>query len=476
YDLDFFGPHSLFHNLNRAGTFAGKKKLAENLLFLNTSNEIKARQRAIEELAKKTEWRQHFLAIARLSKDSKESCEQLIAWAEKKETKVSKFLMVLAFVLPALMALSFILSLVLNNGYLSGIASDLFLINVFILFTQFKKIKAEVGKAERIDEIVKQYSKIIKHIENENFESEKLSDLKKDLVQDEIPASKHIKKLSDLFSGLGNIQNGIGAVLLNGLYLFHLHNLNSLYNWKIKHAQKIKNWMNVFAEFEALNSLANFSYNNPAFVFPQLNDKHAIEIKNCGHPLIAADKRVCNDCEFTNNRFIILTGSNMSGKSTFLRTLGINMILTGTGSVVCATEANIHPLNVLVSMRLADSLTESESYFFAEVKRLKEIMDRLSQQVCFVILDEILRGTNSDDKRSGTIEVVKKIIEKGAIGAIATHDLEVCKTTDEYPTILSNKCFEVEIINDELVFDYKLRNGICQNKSATFLMKKMGII
>jgi len=166
----------------------------------------------------------------------------------------------------------------------------------------------------------------------------------------------------------------------------------------------------------------------------------------------------------------------MSGKSTFLRTLGVNMILAGSGAPVCASAASIHPLRVIVSMRLSDSLTDSESYFFAEVKRLKFLMDTLDNQQCFVLLDEILRGTNSDDKRNGTIEVIKKIISKNGIGIVATHDLEVCNTTNEYPNQLSNKCFEVEIIKDELVFDYKLRAGICQNKSATFLMKKIGVI
>ena len=152
------------------------------------------------------------------------------------------------------------------------------------------------------------------------------------------------------------------------------------------------------------------------------------------------------------------------------------MVLAGMGSSVCADKANVHPLPVLVSMRLSDSLSDSESYFFAEIKRLKQIMEALEENPAFVLLDEILRGTNSDDKRNGTIEVVKKVIAKKAIGAIATHDIEVCLTTNDYPNVLTNKCFEVEIHNDELHFDYKLRDGICQNRSATFLMKKMGVI
>ncbi len=166
----------------------------------------------------------------------------------------------------------------------------------------------------------------------------------------------------------------------------------------------------------------------------------------------------------------------MSGKSTFLRTLGINMVLGNAGAPVCSSKAQLHPLPVIVSMRMSDSLTDSESYFFAEVKRLKQMMDELDKHICFVLLDEILKGTNSDDKRLGTVKVVEKMVLKKAIGAIATHDLEVCNITSSYPNNLSNNCFEVEIVNNELVFDYKLRDGICKNKSATFLMNKMEII
>jgi DNA mismatch repair ATPase MutS len=207
-----------------------------------------------------------------------------------------------------------------------------------------------------------------------------------------------------------------------------------------------------------------------------LNATYEIAFENLSHPLLNPQTRVGNTVTFRPQSFLILTGSNMSGKSTFLRSLGVNMVLAGMGAPVCATKACIHPLPILVSMRLSDSLSDSESYFFAEIKRLKQIMNGLEESPAFVLLDEILRGTNSDDKRNGTIEVVKKVIGKKAIGAIATHDIEVCLTTNEFPQILANKCFEVEIKNDELYFDYQLRDGICQNKSATFLMKKMDII
>jgi len=248
-----------------------------------------------------------------------------------------------------------------------------------------------------------------------------------------------------------------------------------LLNWKKYHAQNVILWLDAIAEAEALGSFANLYYNNPDFTFPQLNSNSKIVFKDLGHPLIKKSTRVGNDVNFTP-AFTILTGSNMSGKSTFLRSLGINMVLAGAGAPVCATEAIVHPLPVLVSMRLSDSLSDSESYFFAEIKRLRQIMDALEQERAFVLLDEILRGTNSDDKRTGTIKVVKRMMGLNAIGAIATHDIEVCNTAEEYPENLINRCFEVQIVDNELYFDYRLRDGICKNKSATFIMEKMGVV
>ena len=166
----------------------------------------------------------------------------------------------------------------------------------------------------------------------------------------------------------------------------------------------------------------------------------------------------------------------MSGKSTFLRTIGINLVLGGIGAPVCASHAAIHPKKVLVSMRLSDSLSNAESYFYAEVKRLKYILDCVRTEDCFVLLDEILRGTNSEDKQFGTMEYIKQLISTNVLGIIATHDLEVCKLEESYPDVLSNRNFAVEIINNELAFDYKLRTGICNSKSASFMMKKMGVI
>jgi len=476
YDLDIFGEHSLFQNLNRTHTFIGKKTLATQLLKVSSNKDIHLNQDAIKELVTKLDWRQDFEALAVVSNDTKASYDSLIYWNSFKNNTLPKVLVALSIILPTaffgFLAAYFITSKTVLLSYLSYI----FIANLMVLGRSFKRIQSEIAKADNIDKIIKQYGLLVQKIELEKFESEKLIELQKQLIFKNEPASSHLKQLSELFSRMDTISNLVTATVFNGTFLFNVHVLKALLKWKESHGEKLENWINIIGEFEALISLANLSYNNPDFVYPKINSEYKIGFKNLSHPLLNPNGRVGNDTDFYPQSFMILTGSNMSGKSTFLRSLGINMVLGGVGSVVCATEANMHPLPVLVSMRLSDSLADSESYFFAEIKRLKQIMDALKDGPAFVLLDEILRGTNSDDKRNGTIEVVKKVIANKAIGAIATHDIEVCLTTNEYPEILTNKCFEVEIQNDDLHFDYKLRDGICKNKSATFLMQKMGVI
>lgn len=476
YDLDIFGEHSLFQNLNRTATFIGKKTLADKLLNLFSNETILENQEAINELKAKIDWRQDFEALAIVSTDSKNSYDSLIHWISFKNNSLSKVLIALSIILPTLFFGFLIAYFVTSKAIILSYVTYIFIFNLIVLGRSLKRIQSEIAKADNIDITIKQYSLLVQKIELEKFESKKLIELQKQLVSKNASASSHLKQLSELFSRMETINNFVTATLFNGSFLFNLHVLKALLKWKDNYAHELEKWINIIGEFEALNSLANLSYNNPDFVFPKINSEYKIGFENLSHPLLNPADRVGNDTYFYPQSFMILTGSNMSGKSTFLRSLGINMVLGGIGSVVCASKANIHPLPVLVSMRLSDSLADSESYFFAEIKRLKQIMDALEEGPAFVLLDEILRGTNSDDKRNGTIEVVKKVIAKSAIGAIATHDIEVCLTTNEYPDILTNQCFEVEIQNNELHFDYKLRSGICQNRSATFLMQKMGVI
>ena len=317
---------------------------------------------------------------------------------------------------------------------------------------------------------------MLKEMETSTFKTARLKALKESILVEDATASLRLKELAYLLNQLESVLNGMAFLLFSGTISYHLHMLRKVYLWKDTYANQLPEWLEAIAQFEMLSSLANFKFNNPAFAFPAISEQAEMSFKDLGHPLVKDSVRVDNDIHFNEHRFMILTGSNMSGKSTFLRSIGVNTILACAGAPVCATEATIFPFKVLVSMRVADSLAESESYFYAEVKRLKQITEQLSSDHCLVLLDEILRGTNSDDKRNGTLEVIRRMVRENAYGMIATHDLEICKETENHPSVLANKCFEVEIKDDELYFDFKLRSGICVNQSATFLMKKNGII
>jgi len=476
YDLDIFGPNSLFHHLNRTKTVMGSSDLAEALLKRSTDSTILERQQATQELTPLIEWRQDFMAKGILAKDSPKILATLRSWNGEQET-LSSTLKILSYVFPTL-GLSLTIAGMIKgfNPLLLNLSVTVFIVNLITLASQLKKMNREIAFADKINETLLRYSELLQAIEQVEWKSDLLKQAKLRLLQAETSASKEIHTLSRIFASLESLQNGFGAIIFNGLVQYHLHTYRKLIRWKQVHAKQLNEWLTLIGEIEVLISFANLSFNNPDFSYPELNQEANIQFTELGHPLIKATKRITNSVDFSHKSFIILTGSNMSGKSTFLRTLGINLILANAGSSICAKSASVQPMDILVSMRLSDSLTDSESYFFAEVKRLKEIMTELDNRRCFILLDEILRGTNSDDKRMGTIEVVKKVISKNAIGAIATHDLEVCNTTYEYPDLLINKCFEVEIIDDELHFDYLLRDGICKNKSATFLMQKMGVI
>jgi DNA mismatch repair ATPase MutS len=476
YDLDIFGNHSLFQNLNRTATFIGKKTFANQCVQLLPNEEIIRNQDAIKELTDKLVWRQEYSALAKISQDTKRSYESLLQWSTFNSTPLSKGTVVISILSPLLFLGFALLYWMTSNLMVLKVLSFVFVFNLAFLGRFMKRIQLEIANSSNIDKLIAQYGLLLQKIEAESFQAEKLVHLQKELSFKDQNASVHLKQLAGLFSSMDSIQNLITAVLFNGTFLYNLHVFKSLMEWKNQHSQSLENWLAVIGEFEMLNSLANMSYNNSDFVFPELNSNFEISFADLSHPLLSKKGRVGNTIDFQPQSFMILTGSNMSGKSTFLRSLGINMVLTGMGAAVCATRAKVHPMPVLVSMRLSDSLSDSESYFFAEIKRLKQIMDELEQRPAFVLLDEILRGTNSDDKRNGTIEVIKKVIAKKAIGAIATHDIEVCLTTKDYPETLINKCFEVEIANNDLHFDFVLRDGICKNKSATFLMKKIGVI
>ena len=478
YDLDIFGAHSLYQYINRTHTFLGRKSLATHFLSPK-AEEIAHLQAVTQELSKEEHlrWRQEFIATTALIGDTQEFYEQMEQWAAREEKAFPRLLKFFLWGASLLVIFSLIAGYGLGYEGFKVLGNTLITINLLVFLTFIGKIQKSKLGFENTYHLLYTFKKSIALIEKANqFKSTRFQLLQEKLHAGEQSASSSISQLSRLLDDLDNVGNILVSIPLNIFTFYHLHTYRKLQRWKQAHAKHIASWLSVIAEVEVLHSFANFSYNNPSFAYPSLNDQQLISFESLGHPLIPAKGRVCNTISFASHRFVILTGSNMSGKSTFLRALGVNMLLATMGLPVCAQNATIHPMKLLVSMRLSDSLSDGKSYFYAEINRLRTIMDQLEKAPCFVLLDELLRGTNSEDKQSGTFRIIEKMVALNAIGVIATHDLEVCTLSEKYPDTLQNKCFESQIIAGELYFDYTLKEGICQNKNATFLMEKMGVI
>ncbi|MBL7763260.1 MAG: hypothetical protein JNL23_07510 [Chitinophagaceae bacterium] len=291
-------------------------------------------------------------------------------------------------------------------------------------------------------------------------------------------SSADIKQLKQILDRFDIRLNPLVFIPLNTLLFWDLQQAFALEKWKKQHKEKVGQWFNGLGESESLSSLGNIAFNHPDWCFPAISNEHGkLQTVELGHPLINELKRVNNSFSTAGlNQLALITGSNMAGKSTFLRSVGVNIVLAMMGSPVCAKSFTIYPVKVMSSMRIADNLEESTSTFYAELKKLKSIIEAVNRkEKIFILLDEILRGTNSLDRHTGSKALIKQLIQQQAVGMIATHDLELAKLAAEFPGNIHNYHFDVQVANDELYFDYKLKTGICESLNASILMKKIGI-
>jgi len=326
--------------------------------------------------------------------------------------------------------------------------------------------------------LLEKYMALVELIGKTNFVAEKLIGLQNSVIHPQ-PAGKVFFELKKWIDRFEYRQNIIVAFLLNSLFLWDIRCVFHLGHWHQKHHREIAGWIDAIAAFDALVSFSGFPGNHPDFVYPEIaaND-FTFRAEQLVHPLLLPEKRVGNDFSVSGwSKSVIITGANMAGKSTFLRTVGVNLILAEAGAPVCAKSMVFTPVQLFTNMRTTDSLQKEESYFFAELKRIKRVLELLEQGIpVFVILDEMLKGTNSIDKFNGSKELIKKLLLLPAVSLIATHDLKLSEMEADFPTQVANLCFEIRIENNEMIFDYKLSAGVTQTMNATFLMRKMGII
>jgi len=471
-DIDLFGNGSFFQFINRTIIDEGANTLVK-ALTANNIQDITQRQEAIKELAGKPVWRQQFTAVASLIKVETPALK-IIDWLKNHMS----FLPNIMKSLPLIFALGSVLILFLG---IFKVISFLYLVFWLLLglgITGFylKKINILAANTDKVKDTFRQYASLLDQIENESFSAKLLKEKQEYIQQEHKKASAIFSQFSKHLDALDNRNNMISAIFGNGFFLSDLRNAHHIEQWISKYKTTVSHWFEVVSFFDAYNTLGNYTFNHTDYVFPEIvNDKAIIQAKNLGHPLLDKSKRIDSDLEILDQQFFIATGANMAGKSTFLRTVSLHIMMANVGLPVCASSSKYNPIKLITSMRTSDSLTDDSSYFFSELTRLKFIVDALEGDSYFIILDEILKGTNSTDKAIGSRKFVEKLVSKNATGIIATHDLSLCEIEKELEEV-KNYYFDAQIINDELFFDYKLKKGICQNMNASFLLKKMNII
>lgn len=479
FDLDIFGRRSLFQSINRTCTFFGKNRLAEWLQnHLHEKTSIEKRQEMIREISEHTLFREQFRVAGLVHHGQSSDGEKIQAWSQSPAQYLHAG-WVKAFIwgVPVINSLLVITSLA---GWTSfswlGLSFGIFLVLSFGIIKRATYIQETYGKQLKS---LNGYARLIAQAKAENWKSAGMQELMERFNLNSQSPIQALQQLSKELDRLDLRNNQFLYVLLEGSIFFQLQEIVRIERWKARYGQHISKWLETVGELDALCSLGTFAYNHPQYTYPELTEKpFCFLATQMGHPLMPASQCVKNDATIPSRPFfLIITGANMAGKSTYLRTIGVNYLLACIGAPVCCERLKLYPNQLITSLRTSDSLSDNESYFFAELKRLKRIIDLLNQgQQLFIILDEILKGTNSMDKQKGSFDLIRQFMQLKANGIIATHDLLLGSLIKQFPEEIRNYCFEADIKENELTFSYKLREGVAQNMNACFLMKKMGII
>lgn len=475
FDLDIFGRRSLFQSINRTCTFFGKVRLAEWLQnHLHEKASIEKRQEMVREISEHTLFREQFRVAGLVHHSQSSDAEKIQAWSQSPAQYLHAG-WVKAFIwgVPVINSLLLITSLA---GWTSfswlGLSFGIFLVLSFGIIKRATYIQETYGKQLKS---LNGYARLIALAKAEDWKSAGMQELMERFNLNGQSPIQALQQLSKELDRLDLRNNQFLYVLLEGSIFFQLQEIVRIERWKVRYGQHISEWLETVGELDTLCSLGTFAYNHPQYTYPELTEKpFCFLATQMGHPLMPASQCVKNDATIPSRPFfLIITGANMAGKSTYLRTIGVNYLLACVGTPVCCEKLKLHPNQLITSLRTSDSLSDNESYFFAELKRLKRIIDLLNQgQQLFIILDEILKGTNSMDKQKGSFDLIRQFMQLKANGIIATHDLLLGSLIKQFPEEIRNYCFEADIKENELTFSYKLREGVAQNMNACFLMKK----
>jgi DNA mismatch repair ATPase MutS len=475
-DLDILGNHSVYQLLNRTTTYPGKKLLAKRLLGEKSSVGLTEKQVSVIELMGIPMFMQEYQALGRHVKADKEDFLNFNSWLINKPNLINKKgIKFWSYFLPAVFLIVFAIASIFSITYYTML--PIVLVNLILLGKQHKYALEVVDNTAKSLKMLRSFVNHIDLVEQQNFSKGLLSELASEFNREGHRAKIEIGKITSLLEHL-QTRNNIFHLFVNIPALMDIHWLIRIENWQERNRDNIHHWFDALAEFELLISLAGHAFANREWVMPEINETpYFLKSKNLGHPLIAKDKRINNDFEMEEKgKVILLTGPNMAGKSTFLRTIGVNIILAQIGSTVCASEFSFNEeMKVFTAMRIKDNLSESISSFYAELSRIKQLLELVEKDVpVLYFLDEILKGTNSADRHKGAEALIKQLSKLKVSGFVSTHDLELGEMAKKMNTV-NNYSFESIIDNGNINFDYRIREGICQSFNASELMRQMGI-
>jgi len=476
-DLDIFGKASLYQLVNRAATAPGKQTLAAWLSAPAQKERVLNRQQSLTELATKNTWKLDFQARLLFANDSAAGqFKGLFNYLQQPihipgEKLLSNYIKIAPYLLFGAIIAAFFYPVFTIAALIIAIA------NMGILTSKGSYMIKSGFVADRIGASLANYTKVFKTIEEEQWESPGCDALARELITG--GTSKKIKELSVLVKKLDYSAIMIVGFILNVFFLWALKQTIAIENWKRNNRQDLEKAFDIIAEFEALVSLASLRINYADWVFPHIVEKdgYTLIAKELAHPLIKIENRIANDYELDETfKIDIITGSNMAGKSTFLRTIGINTVLALCGAPVCAAGMQVSVITIVTYMRIKDSLNESTSTFKAELDRLQMLLNAVEgDNKVFFLIDEMLRGTNSVDKYLGSKAVIERLISKKGVGMVATHDLEIAKLEQSYPGYVRNYYFDIQVRDGQMLFDYKIKHGECKTFNASLLLKQIGI-
>jgi hypothetical protein len=477
-DLDIFGNASLYNLINRAATSTGNNKLAAWLNAPADKPTILSRQEAVREIAANNNWKvntQTKLLFA--TKEDTDQMKRLFVYlGTPLELSGEKWLSVYIKIAPYLLLCTLLAGIFLFPFFVL-VAVVIAFFNLLVLMSKGSYILKAGSVADKIGSVLANYAIVFKAIESNQWQSKRCAELNEKLRVNQ--TSKNIEELSKFVNKLSYSLIMIVGFILNVFFLWALKQIILIEKWKRNNHQNFEEAFDVIAEFEALMSIAVPSINYPEWTYPIIanTEGYTLTAQNIAHPLIRSDKRVDNNYELQDAFSIdIITGSNMAGKSTFLRTIGINTVLALCGAPVCAAAMEVSVITIVSYMRIKDSLNESTSTFKAELDRLQMLLAAVEQeQRVFFLIDEMLRGTNSVDKYLGSKAVIEQLISKKGVGMVATHDLQIARLEDKYPTYVRNFYFDIQVLNGEMLFDYKIKHGECKTFNASLLLKQIGI-